>query len=73
MNIFINILITLLYWSILFFILKKLNIFNIIKYVLLFCGFVGYIILYYNLFDGSFNLYNYLIIIFTFVYIFIYK
>lgn len=40
---------------------------------MLFSSFIGYIVMYYYLFDGSFNLYNYLIIIFTFIYIFIYK
>lgn len=73
MKIFINILITFLYWSVIFVLLKKLKIFNIIKYIMLFSSFIGYIVMYYYLFDGSFNLYNYLIIIFTFIYIFIYK
>lgn len=73
MKIFINILITILYWSVIFVLLKKLKLFNIIKYIMLFSSFIGYIVMYYYLFDGSFNLYNYLIIIFTFVYIFIYK
>lgn len=73
MKIFINILITFLYWSVIFVLLKKLKLFNIIKYIMLFSSFIGYIVMYYYLFDGSFNLYNYLIIIFTFIYIFIYK
>ena len=73
MKIFINILITFFYWSVIFVLLKKLKIFNIIKYIMLFFSFIGYIVMYYYLFDGSFNLYNYLIIIFTFIYIFIYK
>lgn len=73
MKIFINILITFLYWSVIFVLLKKLKLLNIIKYIMLFSSFIGYIVMYYYLFDGSFNLYNYLIIIFTFIYIFIYK
>lgn len=73
MKIFINILITFLYWSVIFVLLKKLKLFNIIKYIMFFSSFIGYIVMYYYLFDGSFNLYNYLIIIFTFIYIFIYK
>lgn len=73
MIIFLNILLSIVYWFSLLFLLKKLPINFIYKSIILILLFIGYIIIYYYLFDGCFNYYNYIIIIFTFFYMFIYK
>ena len=73
MIIFLNILLTIFYWFFLLTIIKKIPINYIIKGIFIVLIFIGYISLYYFFYNGSFNIYNYLIILFTFIYIFIYK
>ena len=73
MKIFINILVTLIYWILTLLFIKKIKLNLIIKSILLILDFIGYVLLYYNFYDGYFNIYNYIIIIFTFLYIYLYK
>ena len=73
MIIFFNILLTFFYWGIGCFILKKVIFNTVFRCLVLIILFLGYIIGYFYLFDGYFNYYNYIIVIFTFVYTFIYK
>ena len=68
-----NFMYTVFYSIVFLFLRKKLFNRHIFKYLFLIVFFVLYIIAYYWLFSGIFNWYNYLIIIFTFIYIFIYK
>lgn len=73
MKIFINILVTLIYWILTLLLIKKIKLNLVIKSILLILDFIGYVLLYYNFYDGYFNIYNYIIIIFTFIYIYLYK
>jgi len=69
----LNVLLTFFFWFSLLSVIKIIKLKLVFKLIFLSLGFIIYIFLYYKLFSGVFNLYNYLIICFTFLYIFIYK
>jgi len=73
MKILFNTILTLLYWFLFLNLIKKIKFNCLLKSIFVLIIFIIYLIIYYYVFDGRFDLYNYFIIIFTFIYIFIYK